>query len=129
MTEGGRRPVLFDEDAFDEDVAHATSAGRAVAADAKQRMERDGIALSEMLRCEAEGRDGTRLEGCVKTYLPQPLGDWGMVFSDWRLDDGTPAFLYLAFGRRHPLAAWQPSVYQVAHRRLHADESESQQGP
>lgn len=30
-----------------------------------------------------------------------------------------PGLVYLAFGLRHPTRAWQPSVYEVAYRRLH----------
>lgn len=34
--------------------------------------------------------------------------------------DGIASMLLcIAFGLRHPRAPWQPSVYQVAHRRLH----------
>jgi hypothetical protein len=33
--------------------------------------------------------------------------------------EGELGLLCVAFGVRHPERAWQPSVYQVAHRRLH----------
>jgi hypothetical protein len=42
-----------------------------------------------------------------------------MVFSGDLAEDGTPVLVCLAFGLRHPTRAWQPSVYQVADRRLH----------
>ena len=56
----------------------------------------------------------------AKTYLPAPGGQWGMVFRGERSPEGTPTLLCLAFGRRHPGAPWQLSVYEVAHRRMHA---------
>jgi len=56
----------------------------------------------------------------VKTYLPQPDGAWGMVFTGDTDHTGAPVLVYVAFGVRHPTRAWQPSVYQVAHRRLHS---------
>jgi hypothetical protein len=49
--------------------------------------------------CEAETRDGTRLGGCVKQYIPQPAGRWGAVFSIDRAA-GKPALLLLAVGER-----------------------------
>jgi hypothetical protein len=97
-------PVRFDDEAFAEDLAHASRAGRAVAERERARLERDGIALATLRGCEAEARDGTRLPGCVKTYLPAPDGAWGMVFRGERAADGTAALLCLAFGRRHPRA-------------------------
>jgi hypothetical protein len=45
---------------------------------------------------------------------------WGMVFRGEPSPDGTPTLLCLAFGRRDPGAPWQLSVYEVAHRRMHA---------
>lgn len=54
----------------------------------------------------------------MKTYVPAPIGDWGMVF-EGRLDEhGRPFMHCLAFGGRRPLRATQPSVYQIAAQRL-----------
>lgn len=76
--------------------------------------------MSSLRRCEAEGRDGTRLAACVKVYLPPPAGPFGMVFRIARDDKGTKLAL-LAFGVRHPPRhANAPSVYRLADRRLHA---------
>lgn len=110
--------VRFDDAAFREDLAHATEAGRRTAHLARARMERDGVPVTELRRCQAEVRDGTLLEGCVKTYLPSADGPWGMVFS-YDFEGRKPVLVYLAFGARHPTRPWQPSVYDVAHRRLH----------
>ncbi len=94
-------------------------AGSEIARQERARLERDGIATSELRACAAEGPDGTRLGGCVKTYLPRPAGPSGMVFSGDTDKSGKPVLIGLAFGLRHPRRAWQPSVYQVAHARLH----------
>jgi hypothetical protein len=85
----------------------------------RRRLERDGIAISALERCSAEGEDGTNLEGLVKVYVP--IGDappserpYGFVFVPTR--EGVLALV--AFGERHP--AWGTrSVYQRAHRRRH----------
>ena len=115
MADSPRFSVRFDEEALAEDLAHASASGREVGE--RARLERDGIAVSELRACAAEGRDGTRLAGCLKAYLPRPAGPWGMVFTGDR--DPTPVLVFLAFGVRHPRSPWRPSVYQVAHRRLH----------
>ena len=119
MNDGPMFSVRFDKEAFAEDLAHATDAGRRVAIGERARIERDGIHPAELFACEHEARDGTRLGGCVKTYRPQPDGPWGMVFAGDTDAAGAPVLVCLAFGVRHPTRAWQPSVYQVADRRLH----------
>ncbi len=111
-------PVSFDQQAFTEDLKHATLAGRVVGQQARSQLERNGLPASELRRCEPEGRDGSRLAACVKTYLPQPAGDWGMVFIGSRSAAGRFELRCIAFGRRHPISPWQPSVYELAHRRL-----------
>ena len=120
MNDSPRFSAHFDEEAFAEDLAHATQAGRRVAETERARLEREGTPARELLACDAEARDGTRLAGCVKTYLPQPDGQWGMVFTGDTDAAGKPVLVYLAFGVRHPRQPWHASVYQVAHRRLHA---------
>ena len=120
MGDSPRFPVRFDDDARSRKTCyHATPAGQEIAARERTRLERDGIAVDELQPCAAEGPDGTRLGGCVKTYLPRPNGGWGMVFTGDVEADGRPVLVTLAFGMRHPQRAWQPSVYHVAHSRLH----------
>jgi biotin operon repressor len=62
-----------------EDLARATDAGRAAIEPMIQRLEADGVPAAWLKRCDAEARDGTRLPGCVKLYIPQPAGQWGAV--------------------------------------------------
>jgi hypothetical protein len=119
-----RLQVRFDEEAFAEDLHHATRAGREVGDRERARLEREGIPTDELQPCAPEGPEGTRLAGCVKTYLPRPDGQWGMVFTGDLEPDGSPVLVALAFGLRHPERPWQPSVYQVAHRRLHGAASD-----
>lgn len=115
--------VHFDELAFAEDMSHATTAGRSVAVDARRRLEREGVDVATLQRCQAQGRDGTRLERCVKLYLPSTAGTWRMVFEITRdRASGQLVLAYLAFGVGHPGKPWQPSAYQVAHQRLHPSE-------
>lgn len=117
MPDSARFPVRFDDEAFAEDVAHATATGRDVGLRERQALERDGVDVQRLRRCDAEGPDGTRLGGCVKCYLPAPDGQWGMVLRAWELEG--PGLVCVAFGLRHPQRPWQQSVYRVAHRRLH----------
>jgi hypothetical protein len=113
-----RPPVRFDDDAFAEDLAHASRAGRTVGERERARLERDGIAIAALRAYEPQARDGTQLPRCVKTYVPAPDGVWRMVFGGERSQDATATLLCLGFGPRPPGAPWQPSVYQVAYRRL-----------
>ena len=62
-----------------------------------------GVDVGTLQRCQAHGRDGTRLERCVKLYLPSPGGAWRMVFEITRdLSTGELVLAYLAFGLGHP---------------------------
>ena len=102
----------------------AQVSGRRVAAAAREHYERDGVSLDELHPCEAEGRDGTRLAGCVKVYLPPPAGRFGIVFRVRAFAEG-PRLIGLAFGaRHHPASSHAPTVYELAHQRLHRRRSE-----
>ena len=111
--------VVFSHDALSEDLRHATPAQRLIGEAAAERLSRKGITSDQLLACLAEGHDGSRLPGCVKTYLPQPDGRCGMVLQ-LRADEQNRPFLQcVAFGERHPLRdSRRPSVYEVADRRL-----------
>ncbi len=110
--------VRFDEATWAEDLAHATPAARAAAERTRERIEAEGAREDELRRCQPEGRDGTRLPGCVKLYVPDWTGPWRIVFRGAR-PAGRPTLAALAFGEAHPRRPARPSVYQIAHRRLH----------
>lgn len=109
--------VHVDERALADDLARASDAARAAIEPMLQCLKADGVPAAWLKRCDAEARDGTRLPGCVKLCIPQPAGQWGAVFLGGAVD-GSPKLFLLAVGERHPGAAWRPSVYEIAHRRL-----------
>lgn len=114
-----RFPVRFDEEWWTADLARSTLAGRQAAQAARLEYERDGVPRSHLRPCEADGRDGTKLEHCFKVYLPRPTGRFGVVL---RIEVGEKRsqLRYLAFGvRHHPKGSHAETVYQFAHRRLH----------
>lgn len=116
----GHARVVSDDLFWAEDLARASDEARAKASDARRRVERDGQRIADLRATDPEGRDGSRLPGCAKVYLPPPAGPWGVVYRLARDADGQLVLAYLAFGQRHPAPdARRPSVYQVAHRRLH----------
>ena len=97
-------PVAFDELAMAEDLA---------------RLGPGGVDAFTALACEAEGRDGTRLGGCVKTYVPWPAGRFGAVMLAVSHPERPIGLLVIAFGIRHqPREAHALTVYRIAHRRL-----------
>lgn len=121
MADGGgpRFAVRVDRAVFELDLAHATDAGREAITRALAEITKNGIPFDWLKRCDEEARDGTRLPGCVKFYIPQPDGQWGSVLTpDLRQDDETITLLLVAAGERHPVQPWRPSVYRVAHSRL-----------
>ena len=117
---GARFRVGFDDATFAEDLEHTSSdTGRTLARRERDKLTADGLPPDQLKRCDIEARDGTSLPGCVKIYIPEPDGIWGMVFQ-LRIDgDGRPFLACLAFGTRHPTGPGAFSVYQVAHQRVH----------
>lgn len=115
-------PVHVDEQELAEDLSHASQAGRTAIESMIGQLRADGVPKGWLEKCDAEARDGTRLAGCVKLYIPQPAGQWGAVFFGGIADDKPTLFL-LAVGKRHPETPWRPSVYEIAHRRLQARHS------
>lgn len=103
-----------------DDLAHCTRAARVAIESALATVGEKGIPYEWLLRCQEEGRDGTRLGGCVKFYIPQPIGPWGAVLAGDE-EAGEPALVLVAVGERHPDRRWKPSVYEIAHRRLNRD--------
>lgn len=116
----GRAPALFDEAAFAEDVRRASDAGAEVALAARSEFEADGVPVVSLIACDEEGPEGTALRHCMKLRLPPPQGKFGMVFRI-ELRQGKSVLVFAAFGvRHHPADSNAPTVYEVAHNRLHA---------
>lgn len=111
-------PVVFDEPAIAEDLAHHPPVACRALELLRRELDRDGGLQSVRLRrCDAEGRDGTRLPGCLKTYVPWPTGQYGLIMPPGAHPTRPLALYAFAFGVRHP-AARKPSVYQIADQRL-----------
>jgi hypothetical protein len=114
-------PVGFDDDALEEDLAHLpASAEEALRLFHKEMRRLGGVPQSRLMACQAEGRDGTELGGCVKTYIPWPDGRFGAVFVAVTHPSRSLALRAIAFGvRHHPRGSNAQTVYAVAHGRLH----------
>ena len=116
----GRAPALFDDAAFAEDLRRASEAGAKVALAARREFEANGVPVPALIPCEEEGPKGTALRHCMKLRLPSPQGKFGMVFRI-ELRQGKSILVFAAFGvRHHPGDSNALSVYEIAHRRLHA---------
>jgi hypothetical protein len=113
-------PVGFDDDALAEDLDHLPASAEAALRSFRKGLRRmGGIPRPRLMACQAEGRDGTRLLGCVKTYIPWPDGRFGAVFVAVTHPKRPMALRVLAFGiRHHPSGSRGRSVYEVADRRL-----------
>jgi hypothetical protein len=113
----GHAVVVFDDQRFGEDLQRP---GSEIALAARRAYEQEGVPISALRACDEEGRDSTKLPGCLKVYVPQPSGKYGIVFTIER-QAGKVVLAYLAFGIRHqPRGSNAPTVYQVAHQRLHS---------
>jgi hypothetical protein len=115
----GFAPVAFYELAWQEDLRRATGSAKRIGEETRSRLEREGQAVDALFACDEEARDGTRLPGCVKVYLPPLGGPLGLVFEIAKSKDGRLYLGHLAFGVRHlPPGARGETVYRLAHRRL-----------
>lgn len=124
MSQGRPEPVFpvgFDEDALAEDLERLpASAEIALRAFRKELQHQGGLPRSRLRACQAEGRDDTKLGGCVKTYIPWPDGRFGAVFVAVHHPNRPMALRAFAFGvRHHPAESNAKTVYQVAYRRLY----------
>ncbi len=116
-----RLATRFDEVAWQEDLARTSEAGRVAAAQARRDFERrGGVPIPQLRRVDEHGRDGTVLPRCAKVYLPAPAGRFGIVFK-FEIDEERDMVLsFLAFGaRHHPPRSRRPTVYEIAHWRMH----------
>jgi len=114
---GPRFEVRVVDEVLAEDLARCARAARTAIESVVAEIRRDGVPFEWLRRCEEEGHDGTRLGGCVKFYIPRPVGQWGAVLAGDE-EAAKPALVLIAIGERHPARPWKPSVYEVAHRRL-----------
>ena len=111
-------PARFDAQAWEEDLARATPAGTAAAQAARSEYEQHGVQAMHLHPCDAKGQDGTCLPQCLKVYLPQPAGRFGMVFAVY-FQQSRLILLFLAFGvRHHPADSHAATVYELADGRL-----------
>lgn len=114
-------PVAFNEHAIAEDLAHHPPAARKALDLFRREIDHnDGLSFLRLKRCDEEGRDGTRLAGCVKTYIPWPTGRFGLVLLPVAHPTRPLALRAFAYGVRHP-AAHKPSVYVIADQRHNAE--------
>lgn len=113
-------PVAFDELAITEDLARLGEAGAEALAELGRDIDRlGGLPRERLMACEPEGRDGSQLGGCVKTYVPWPTGRFGAVMVAVSDPERAIGLRVMAFGVRHqPRESHALSVYQIAHRRL-----------
>lgn len=124
---GGRSvyPVRIEPSVWAEEVERfaLSSPARTAVQRERKRLERSGVRTSLLLRCDAAGRDGTRLGGLVKVYVPIGEGapsarPFGLVFAPSADRDGQVLLELIAFGERHPRRGTR-SVYERAHKRRH----------
>ncbi len=95
-------PVGFDEDALNEDLERLSVSAEVALHEFRKELGRQGgIRRSRLRACQTEGRDGTRLAGCVKTYIPWPDGRFGAVFAPVTHPKRPMALRVFAFGVRH----------------------------
>jgi hypothetical protein len=115
-----RARAHFDPEAWEEDLARATAAGREAAEATRRDYEQKGVPIDQLRRVAKHGQDHTNLPDCAKVYLPPPAGRFGMVFMLKFEPNGRPVLAFLAFGvRHHPRSSRRPTVYQLAHLRMH----------
>jgi hypothetical protein len=115
-----RARAHFDADAWEEDLARTTPAGRQAAEQTREDYEHHGVPIAQLHRVAEHGHDRTILPNCMKVYVPPPDGRFGMIFMLKFQPDGRPVLMFLAFGvRHHPQSSQRPTVYQLAHQRLH----------
>lgn len=120
----GRVDVKLPANVWAEEVERLRpgSPARVAAERERRRLERDGLARAQLLRCDDVGTDHTRLPGLFKVYVPisdEPPSrrPFGFVFSPG-IEDGRPHLTLVAFGERHPRGGTR-AVYERAHKHVH----------
>jgi hypothetical protein len=112
-------PARFDDAQIQDDLSHLPVDAAAALRALRRDIDRDdGIPASRLKRCDAEGRDGTHLDGCLKTYVPWPIGRYGIVFQIVEHPIRPWGLRAIAYGIRHKPGRGRLTVYEVADRRL-----------
>jgi hypothetical protein len=118
--------IRFDREEWQEEVERLDERSEArIQAERARREIEGGKAALDLQKCEADdGGSGTRLVGCVKSYVPLgKLGaseaPFGFVFQLAQNPDGSLVWNFIAFGERHPDNPTTRTVYERAHKRLH----------
>jgi hypothetical protein len=118
--------IRFDHEEWQEEVERLDERSEArIQAERARREIEGGKAALDLQKCEVdEEASGTRLVGCVKSYVP--LGKqgaseapFGFVFQLAQNPDGSLVWNFIAFGERHPDNPATRTVYERAHKRLH----------
>lgn len=118
-----RLPVRFQDAVWREAVRGFSGRPFDVAMRGRTAIEKGGVTLADLLPCDAEGPDGTRLAGCAKLYLPATGGPpserpFAFVLQLARDANNGLVWIFVAFGHRHPTPGVR-SAYERAHRQLH----------
>lgn len=112
-------PLRFDEAQLAADLERLPASAAVEIGRLRKLVEQHGgIPAGRLRRCDPEGRDGTRLANCVKVYVPEGENKWGLVAAVVAHPDRPFGLRALAYGVRHPTGT-TPSVYRIAHQRLH----------
>ena len=115
-----RLAVRFDEPVWREAVRGFSRGPLEIATSARSDAERRGVALAEVLPCEAHGPDGAALAGCASCICPsarrrRPSAPSRLCLQLAREMDSTLVWVFVAFGHRHSRAGVR-SAYERAHR-------------
>ncbi len=117
-----RLPVLFEEAVWAHAIDGLSNKSKEIATSARAQLEAEGVGLTDVLVCDAEGSDGTELADCVKLYLPwrdAPPSERPFAFVlRLRRDKTALVWNFVAFGPRHPRPGVR-TVYERAHRQIH----------
>lgn len=108
--------VGFDIDALAENLDRLPGSAEIALREFRKELRRHGgIPRSRLMACQADGRDGTKLAGCVKTYIPWPHGKFGAVFVPAKHPSRPLTLRVVAFGvRHHPRESNAETVYRFA---------------
>lgn len=117
-----RLAVRFDDSVWREAIRGFSGRSLQIATSARAQTKQRGVALADLVPCEALGPDGTELAGCAKLYLPfidAPASQrpFAFVLQVARDAQRELVWVFVAFGQRHPPPGVR-SVYERAHRQL-----------